>query len=525
VRLPGARGDNAAVSSLPGLQVSYDEVPYEGGAVASSHPAVLAAVAQLFGLSPAPPDGCRVLELGCGRGGNLIPMASALPEATFVGFDLSVGQVAEAERRALVAGLANVRFEQRDIRDAGGAGAFDYIICHGVYSWVGPEVQRAILATVRASLAPGGIAMVSYNTYPGWHSREVVRNLMLFHGRYFGGMDERAEQARAILEFAASATGELAAQAAHLRPYHEMFEAEKAELGRRPDYYVLHEFLEEDNHPRYLYQFVDEVEQHGLQYLGDANFASMLSRGLPAGVAETLDRVAPDGVALEQYRDFLVSRSFRQSLLCGPEAKIDRDVPAARLTGLFASLPVPPGPPPWDEASAEAAGGGRFALGTGDARAVMQALRAAYPAAASMEELGLASGVPVERVQGVLLTLLAHGAVDIRASRPIVAAGVGERPRATVAARLFAEMGLASPNLFHETVQFDPIARGFLRFVDGTRTVAELCESARAVLRAVAPTLSTVDGPITADELSDEDIRDVVDEMLRSFLDYRVLEA
>lgn len=525
MRLPGAQGDNAAVSSLPGLQVSYDDVPYEGGAVVASHPAVLAAIARLFGLSPADPEGCRVLELGCGRGGNLIPMACALPRASFVGFDLSAGQVNEAERRTGLAGLANVRFERRDIRDAGGAGAFDYVICHGVYSWVTPEVQRAILATVRASLAPGGIAMVSYNTYPGWHSREVVRNLMLFHGRYFGGIDERAEQARAILEFAASATGELASQAAHLRPYHEMLEAEQAEVGRRPDYYVLHEFLEEDNHPKYLYQFVDEVERHGLQYLGDANFASMLSRGLPAGVAETLDRVAPDGVALEQYRDFLVGRSFRQSLLCGPEARIDRNVPAARLAGLFASLPVPPGPPPWDEGGAEAAGGGRFELGTDDARAVMQALRAAYPAAASMEDLGLASGVPVERVQGVVLTLLAHGAVDVRASRPTVAAGVGMRPRASAAARLFAGMGLASPNLFHEAVQFDPIARAFLALVDGTRTRDALCQGARDVLREVVPSLSTAGGPITADELSNEDVGDLVDEMLRSFVDYRVLEA
>lgn len=73
---------------------SYDEVPYESYPFAQTHPDRLATVATLLGLRPAPVEQCRVLELGCAGGGNLIPMALTLPESTFVGIDLSARQIA-----------------------------------------------------------------------------------------------------------------------------------------------------------------------------------------------------------------------------------------------------------------------------------------------------------------------------------------------------------------------------------------------------------------------------------------------
>ena len=64
-------------------------------------------------------------------------------------------------------------------------GQFDYIICHGVYSWVPPAVQDKILWICRASADAQGVAYVSYNTYPGWHLRTVVRELMNYHTARF----------------------------------------------------------------------------------------------------------------------------------------------------------------------------------------------------------------------------------------------------------------------------------------------------------------------------------------------------
>lgn len=67
----------------------YDEVLYPGNAFSQAHPERLAAFAALMGLRPTPVESCRVLELGCGDGGHLIPIAAVLPGSRFIGIDLS----------------------------------------------------------------------------------------------------------------------------------------------------------------------------------------------------------------------------------------------------------------------------------------------------------------------------------------------------------------------------------------------------------------------------------------------------
>src|SRR3972149_10817617 len=96
---------------------SYNEVPYPGAAVTTTHPAQVGALARLFGMRPAAAERCRVLELGCGDGANLVPMAYGLPGSEFIGIDLSVRQVETATDLARQLGLTNVRFITMDIRD------------------------------------------------------------------------------------------------------------------------------------------------------------------------------------------------------------------------------------------------------------------------------------------------------------------------------------------------------------------------------------------------------------------------
>src|SRR5262245_44196078 len=164
------------------LLASYEEVPYESKPISSSHPDSLATMAMLYGLQPPPLPSCRILELGCAGGGNLIPMALTLPNAQFVGIDLSPRQIADGQATITALGLGNIDLRALSILDVGpDLGTFDYIISHGVYSWVPAAVQEKILAICRDHLAPGGIAYISYNVYPGWHLRGMVRGMMLYH--------------------------------------------------------------------------------------------------------------------------------------------------------------------------------------------------------------------------------------------------------------------------------------------------------------------------------------------------------
>src|SRR5207248_3084458 len=127
-----------------------------------------------------------------------------------------------------------------------GHGCFDYIICHGVYSWVPPEVQRKILDTCARQLSPDGVAFVSYNTYPGWFVRQMVRELMLYHAGQFAEPRERVRQGRALVDFLAQAVAPEPGST-----YVATLQGAAEALKQNPDSYVLHEYLEEVNEPLY----------------------------------------------------------------------------------------------------------------------------------------------------------------------------------------------------------------------------------------------------------------------------------
>src|SRR5258705_2791900 len=186
------------------LHDSYEELPYPNFSFALTHPDRLATIGLLFGLAPVPVDRCRVLELGCSAGGNLIPMAATLPHSEFVGIDFSATAIGNGVADIAALALTNIRLLPMDIRDFGDAfGSFNYIIAHGVYSWVPEDVRESLLALCARCLAPSGIAYVSYNTLPGWHARGAIRDAMRYHTRQFTDARTKVLQARAMLDFLA----------------------------------------------------------------------------------------------------------------------------------------------------------------------------------------------------------------------------------------------------------------------------------------------------------------------------------
>ncbi len=157
----------------------YDEIRYPTYPHPQTHPDRLATLARLFGMSPAPVERCRVLELGAGDGGNLIPMAFLLPQSRFVGIDLAGETVARGCELAAGLELGNIRLLHLDLMEIPeDFGEFDYIIVHGLYSWVPEPVRNRILELARRHLAPHGVAFVSYNAYPGAHLRDMFRDIV-----------------------------------------------------------------------------------------------------------------------------------------------------------------------------------------------------------------------------------------------------------------------------------------------------------------------------------------------------------
>ena len=297
-------------------QTIYSELGYKSMPFPYTTPATLEAYAALVGISAPNPKTARVLELGATYGGNIISQALFNPDATFVGIELSQEQVEKGNEVIANAGLINVSLIQSDIASIGSEiGTFDYIIAHGVYSWVDDGVKDALLRLIDEHLAEDGIAYVSYNTYPGWHTMEEVRQLMMFSNRDKTQFNhkEKVLHGKTI----GSIVGSQILKYDNLKERNSKFLGALRSVMQKDEYYVGHDHLEPNNDPVYFYQFNDHLGAHNLAYLCDADLTLSMVRSFDADIADTLDKLAlNDHVAQEQYLDFMLDTTFRKSIIC-----------------------------------------------------------------------------------------------------------------------------------------------------------------------------------------------------------------
>lgn len=297
-------------------QTIYSELGYKSMPFPYTTPATLEAYAALVGISAPNPKTARVLELGATYGGNIISQALFNPDATFVGIELSQEQVEKGNEVIANAGLTNVSLIQSDIASIGSEiGTFDYIIAHGVYSWVDDGVKDALLRLIDEHLAEDGIAYISYNTYPGWHTMDEVRQLMMFSNRDKTQFNhkEKVLHGKTI----GSIVGSQILKYDNLKERNSKFLGALRSVMQKDEYYVGHDHLEPNNDPVYFYQFNDHLGAHNLAYLCDADLTLSMVRSFDADIADTLDKLAlNDHVAQEQYLDFMLDTTFRKSIIC-----------------------------------------------------------------------------------------------------------------------------------------------------------------------------------------------------------------
>lgn len=297
-------------------QTIYSELGYKSMPFPYTTPATLEAYAALVGVPAPNPKTARVLELGATYGGNIISQALFNPDATFVGIELSQEQVEKGNEVIANAGLTNVSLIQSDIASIGSEiGTFDYIIAHGVYSWVDDGVKDALLRLIDEHLAEDGIAYISYNTYPGWHTMDEVRQLMMFSNRDKTQFNhkEKVLHGKTI----GSIVGSQILKYDNLKERNSKFLGALRSVMQKDEYYVGHDHLEPNNDPVYFYQFNDHLEAHNLAYLCDADLTLSMVRSFDADIADTLDKLAlNDHVAQEQYLDFMLDTTFRKSIIC-----------------------------------------------------------------------------------------------------------------------------------------------------------------------------------------------------------------
>ncbi|HEX2872927.1 MAG TPA: class I SAM-dependent methyltransferase [Polyangiaceae bacterium] len=466
---------------------SYDAVPYESHAFHQTHPRWLATIGALFGVQAPAPSGARVLELGAAGGGNIIAIAESLPHSSCLGVDLSSRQVADGRQLIAATGLSNVELRHASILDVDASyGQFDYVICHGVYSWVDAETQRAILRLCSERLTENGIAYVSYNTYPGWHMKGMLRDMMKFHADRFKDPAKQIEQSRALLEVLSKTVP------AQDNPYGLLLQREAMQLRESSDGYVFHEHLEANNAPCYFHEFARRSIEAGLQFLGESELRGMLTDQLPAGVQAALREVGTNILYAEQYMDFFRNRTFRQTLLCRKSVPLTRRLSAESIRAFSFASPLSTS----EETSASAAAPARYSaenwptatINGAFGKTTMLCLGEAWPEYLSAGELErqvrARLGLPVaERTSIDFLEMLwnwfAQGIVWTTLEPPHVVRRAGKTPRASVVARAQVASGrrLVS-NLHHRLVPLSEADARLLPLLDGTGSrekIAERC--------------------------------------------------
>jgi SAM-dependent methyltransferase len=453
--------------------MDYDLLPYPSMPFAYTQPSRLAALSTLFGLqAPAAETAC-VLELGCAAGGNIIPLAARFPNARFIGIDISQRHIKQGLQRIGALGLNNIELRQQDLTNPTfDDRRFDYIICHGVFSWVPRKVQDAIFRISRETLTDQGVATISYNVLPGWHLRSIVRDICLHHVGRDGSPRDRVAKARSVLASIAASTDET-------EPYGLVLRSEAKRIARRPSAYILGEFLVPDNTPCYFHEFTERAGKYGLSFLCEGDLNSSIPQIRDPEMRRRNQSLAGSSpMALEQYIDFFTGRTFRRSVLVRSEhaTRIKRDRNLDRLRGLHFSYRMLVSGKGSKNPSAKK--NAQVRIRHPSVRIALQRLAECYPATLSLEQL--TENVPPDsatRLCSALLALVVAGDATASTLPTIVGRANARCPKLWSLARM--EAGAKQPwltSLNHSPIPREVLPTELVALLDGSNTRRTLVE-------------------------------------------------
>ncbi|HMT08556.1 MAG TPA: class I SAM-dependent methyltransferase [Pyrinomonadaceae bacterium] len=497
----------------------YDEVPYPSFVFPQTHPDRLATMGRLMGIPTADPDECRVLELGCGDGTNLCSQAYSLPKSSFIGIDLSTVEIESANKTVAELGLFNIEFRQADVTglNVEKLGTFDFIIAHGLFSWVPDAVRPALLDIYRTCLAPNGIGYISYNALPGCHIRRITSDLMQYHSR---------NETDAITKVGVGIAGlsEIASAASDDSVYQMMLFLEAEQIAERTLENVFHDDHSAYNQPFYFHEFCSMIADRGLSFVCEAEPSDMLDKDLSDKALEYLDSVTNDPLVRSQYRDFITGRRFRSSLICRSSNKPATSPKPSKIDRLFLSTQLTSSDSArYDDDSTvqfDSASGNNLKLNHPLTKFVLLELERCRPQTPSFSELldtaelsledEFLGDEHIERLRGFLLQMFLAGFVKLHSFRLPVTSEISTRPTVSKFARWQLSRGSKTVTTFNGSnleIEIPAVAK-LISLLDGTREVSDL-------VKLIAAEYGS-DQPIS-------DVETMVKENLKSLLNARLL--
>ena len=288
------------------------EIDYTFGYYRELAPGLIDFALLLSGHEPPPRKDTRYLELGYGQGLSANIHAAAVA-GEFWGADFNPAHAANARSLADHSGAsANFRDDsfvdllaREDLPD------FDYIVLHGVWSWISDDNRRAIVEIMRRRLKVGGAVYVSYNTLPGWAVAMPLRHMMTLHAETVGS---EVQGVVGRIDASIAFGGKLAEVEARYFAANPSAKARLEAIAGQSRNYLAHEYFNRDWQPMYFSQIHAWLTDAKLAYACAAAALDQLDGfNLTPAQREILATV-PFTVLRETVRDYLLNQQFRRDI-------------------------------------------------------------------------------------------------------------------------------------------------------------------------------------------------------------------
>jgi SAM-dependent methyltransferase len=454
----------------------YQTSVYPAMSHPSCDPSTTTVAAKLAGLKTPDPSCSTMLEIGCATGHNLLPLAARWPNSRFIGIDVSSAAIRTARETASAANIPNVEFIEADLAtfDPGDT-RYDFIIAHGIYSWVPEEVRKALMVFIPRHLSHDGVATVSYNTLPGWSQRQTVVDLV----HRLAASVPALEEATPVDILTYLTTIEFGST-----PYAEGLRTVIYDMIQKSGDILLYDDFGPTNYAVTFLDFIDDSQKSGLRYLGESQLSSNYPTSLPDESKTGLQLLATEPLLLQQTIDVLTNRTFRSSILCRSDAQVDPKLTTAtvlhfavRILHAFERTPT----------------GGRLMDAHGQEKAHFE-----HPLAVAFFST-LASTAPetiptqevMERIAAIpdakfdpttslpplaalMLDAARRNLIELRSEPVRFESRIPNLPKLNTLHRRALERNEALVDIYHVPCSFPASKKAVLRAMDGTRNVEEL---------------------------------------------------
>lgn len=253
--------------------------------------------------------GFRYLELGCGQGYGLILNSLHHPDSEFVGIDFMPEHVAHAKELATAAGLKNIEFIEGDFIELASnnsqLGQFDFVVAHGVTTWVSAEIRNSVFELASKCLIPGGLMFNSYNTLPGWLASYPFQNLVKQYQEYGKGMMSISK--------AVSCLQNLEKAGALLFAAYPDLNMRLQNVARSDSSYVVQEYCNLHWNPMFSADMLNLASQYKLDFLSSATLSEAFDRSYPKAILDLISE-QPSLFIKETLKDYCLKQDFRRDV-------------------------------------------------------------------------------------------------------------------------------------------------------------------------------------------------------------------